>query len=63
VNDCFQTELSVPAILDHSMLIEFAHKLRSVSGRPEEELEKIAKIWLKIHRMTPEELKAALAVH
>jgi amino acid adenylation domain-containing protein len=63
VNDCFQTELSVPVILDHSMLIEFAHKLRSVSGRPEEELEKIAKIWLKIHRMTPEELKAALAVH
>jgi hypothetical protein len=28
-----------------------------------EELEKISKIWLRVHRMTPEELKAALAVH
>ncbi|HET9366280.1 MAG TPA: amino acid adenylation domain-containing protein, partial [Candidatus Angelobacter sp.] len=63
VNDCFQTELSVPALLEHSVLMDFAQKLRSVSGRPEDELEKIAKIWLKIHSMTPEELKAALAVH
>ncbi len=63
VNDCFQTELSVPALLEHSVLMEFAQKLRSISGRPAEELEKIARIWLKIRRMTPEELKAALAVH
>jgi len=63
VNDCFQTELSVPVLLEHSVLMEFAQKLRSISGRPKEELEKIAKIWLKIHSMTPEELKAALAVH
>jgi amino acid adenylation domain-containing protein len=63
VNDCFQTELSVPALLEHSVLTEFAQKLRSISGRSLEELEKIAKIWLRIRRMTPEELKAALVVH
>jgi hypothetical protein len=63
VNDCFQTELSVSTLLEYSVLMEFAQKLRSISGRPVEELEKIAKIWLRVHRMTPEELKAALAVH
>ncbi len=63
VNDCFQTELSVSTLLEYSVLIEFAQKLRSISGRSVEELEKIAKIWLRVHRMTPEELKAALAVH
>jgi hypothetical protein len=63
VNDCFQTELSVSTLLEDSVLMEFAQKLRSISGRSVEELEKIAKIWLTIHRMTPEELKAALAVH
>ncbi|HEY2495737.1 MAG TPA: amino acid adenylation domain-containing protein [Candidatus Angelobacter sp.] len=63
VNDCFQTELSVPTLLEHSVLMEFAQKLRSISGRPVEELEKIAKIWLRVRRMSPEELKAALAVH
>jgi microcystin synthetase protein McyA len=62
VNDYFRTELSVSTLLEHSVLMEFAQKLRSISGRPVEELEKIAKIWLRIHRMTPEELKAALAV-
>ncbi len=62
VNDCFQTELSVPALLDHSVLMEFAQELRLISGRTPEELEKIAAIWLKVHRMTPEELKAALAM-
>jgi amino acid adenylation domain-containing protein len=60
VNDCFQTELSVSTLLEHSVLMEFAQKLRSASGRNSEELEKIAKIWLRIHRMTSEELKAAL---
>jgi amino acid adenylation domain-containing protein len=63
VNDCFRTELSVSTLLEHSLLMEFAQKLCSISGRSVEELEKIAKIWLRIHRMTPEELKAALAVH
>jgi amino acid adenylation domain-containing protein len=63
VNDCFQTELSVSTLLEHSVLMEFAQKLRSTSGSSVEELEKIAKIWLRIHRMSPEELKAALAVH
>ncbi|HEY1938762.1 MAG TPA: amino acid adenylation domain-containing protein [Candidatus Angelobacter sp.] len=63
VNDCFQTELSVPVLLEHSVLREFAQKLRSISGRTVEELEKIAKIWLRVRRMSPEELKAALAVH
>ena len=63
VNDCFQTELSVSTLLEDSVLMEFAQKLRSISGRSVDELEKIAKIWLTIHRMTPEELKAALAVH
>jgi amino acid adenylation domain-containing protein len=63
VNDCFQTELSVSTLLEHSVLMEFAQKLHSISGRSVEELEKIARIWLRIHRMTPEELKAALAVH
>jgi len=62
VNDCFQTELSVRTLLEESVLMEFAQKLRSISGRNPEELEKIATIWLRIHRMTPEELKAALAV-
>jgi hypothetical protein len=60
VNDCFQTELSVRALLEHSVLMDFAQKLRFISGRNTEELEKIAMIWLRIHRMTSEELKAAL---
>jgi syringomycin synthetase protein SyrE len=60
VNDCFQMELSVRVLLEHSVLMEFAQKLRSGSGRKPEELEKIATIWLRIHRMTSEELKAAL---
>jgi amino acid adenylation domain-containing protein len=60
VNDCFQTELSVRTLLEHSVLMDFAQKLRLISGRNPEELEKIATIWLRIHRMTSEELKAAL---
>ena len=62
VNDCFQTELSVRTLLEHSVLMEFAQKLCSISGRNPEALEKIAEIWLKVHRMTSEELKTALAV-
>ncbi len=60
VNECFQTELSVRTLLEDSVLMEFAQKLQSISGRNPEELEKIATIWLRIHRMTSEELKAAL---
>jgi hypothetical protein len=60
VNDCFQTELSVRTLLEHSVLMDFAQKLRFISGRNTEELEKIAMLWLRIHRMTSEELKAAL---
>ncbi len=60
VNDCFQMELSVRVLLEHSVLMDFAQKLRSCSGRKPEELEKIATIWLRIHGMTSEELKAAL---
>ncbi len=63
VNDCFQTRLSVRALLEHPVLMEFAQKLDSASGRPREQLEKIAEIWLRVRRMTSEELKAALAVH
>jgi amino acid adenylation domain-containing protein len=62
VNECFQTELSVRTLLEDSVLMEFAQKLQSISGRNPEELKKIATIWLRIHRMTSEELKAALAV-
>jgi len=40
--------------------MDFAQNLRFISGRNTEELEKIATIWLRIHRMTSEELKAAL---
>jgi hypothetical protein len=36
--------------------------LRSISGRPAEELEKIAKVGLTVRRMSPEQRKAALAV-
>jgi hypothetical protein len=60
VNDSFQTELSVRALLEHSVLMDFAQKLRFSSGRNTEQLERIATIWLRIHRMTSEELKAAL---
>lgn len=41
--------------------MEFAQKLCSISRRPLQELEKIARIWLRVRSMTPEELKAALA--
>jgi amino acid adenylation domain-containing protein len=63
VNDCFQTKLSVRAILEHPVLMEFVQKLDSASGRPLEQLEKIAGIWLRVRRMTSEELKAALTIH
>ncbi|HEX5433555.1 MAG TPA: amino acid adenylation domain-containing protein [Candidatus Angelobacter sp.] len=63
VNDCFQMGLSVRTLLEHSVLMEFAQKLCTISGRRRQELEKIATIWLKVRRMSAEQLKAALAVH
>jgi amino acid adenylation domain-containing protein/non-ribosomal peptide synthase protein (TIGR01720 family) len=59
-NNYFQTELSVRTILEYPVLMDFAQKLRSISGRPVAELEKIARIGLMVRRMTPEERKAAL---
>jgi amino acid adenylation domain-containing protein/non-ribosomal peptide synthase protein (TIGR01720 family) len=63
INKYFQTELSVRTLLEHPVLMDFAQKLRSISGRPEAELEKIARIGLTVRRMTPEQRKAALAGH
>jgi hypothetical protein len=62
INKYFQTELSVRTLLEHPVLMDFAQKLRSISGRPAEELEKIAKVGLTVRRMSPEQRKAALAV-
>jgi amino acid adenylation domain-containing protein/non-ribosomal peptide synthase protein (TIGR01720 family) len=63
INKYFQTELSVRTLLEHPVLMDFAQKLRSISGRPAAELEKIARIGLTVRRMTPEQRKAALAGH
>ena len=63
INNYFQTELSVRTLLERPVLMDFAQKLRSISGRPEVELEKIARIGLVVRRMTPEQRKAALAGH
>jgi amino acid adenylation domain-containing protein/non-ribosomal peptide synthase protein (TIGR01720 family) len=60
-NKYFQTELSVRTLLEHPVLMEFGQALRSSSGRPVAELEKIAKIGLKVRKMTPEQRKTALA--
>jgi amino acid adenylation domain-containing protein len=60
VNDYFLTELTVRALLEHPVLMDFAETLRSASGRPIAELEKVAKIGLMVLRMTPEEREAAL---
>jgi len=43
--------------------MDFAQKLQSISGRPAEELEKIARIGLTVRRMNPEQRKTALAGH
>jgi hypothetical protein len=60
-NDYFQTELSVRTLLEFPVLTDFAQQLRSTSGRPAAELEKIAKIALMVRRMSPEQRKTALA--
>jgi acyl-coenzyme A synthetase/AMP-(fatty) acid ligase len=60
-NKYFQTELSVRTLLEHPVLMDFAQTLRSLSGRPTAELEKIAGIGLTVRRMTPEQRKTALA--
>jgi amino acid adenylation domain-containing protein len=63
VNDYLQMNLSVRTLLEDPVLMEFAQKLRSISGRPIDELEKVAKTWLRVHSMTSEDLRAALAAH
>jgi hypothetical protein len=63
VNDYLQMNLSVRTLLEYPVLMEFAQKLRSISGRSVDELEKIARTWLRVHSMTSEDLKAALAAH
>jgi amino acid adenylation domain-containing protein/non-ribosomal peptide synthase protein (TIGR01720 family) len=61
INDYFQTGLSVRTLLEYPVLMEFAQKLRSISARPAQELEKIARIALMVRRMSPEQRKAALS--
>ena len=61
INDYFQTGLSVRTLLEFPVLTDFAHRLRSLSARPIEEMEKIARIGLLVRRMTPEQRKAALS--
>jgi amino acid adenylation domain-containing protein len=60
VNDYFLTELTVRTLLENPVLMDFAEALRSASGRPAPELERVAKIGVMVRRMTPEERKAAL---
>jgi hypothetical protein len=61
INDYFQTGLSVRTLLEYPVLMEFAERLRSISTRPAQELEKMARIGLMVRRMTPEQRKAALS--
>jgi len=61
INDYFQVDMSVRTLLEFPVLMEFAQRLRSISSRPAQELERIARISLMVRRMTPEERKAALA--
>jgi amino acid adenylation domain-containing protein len=61
INDYFQTGLSVRTLLEYPVLMEFAQRLRSISTRPVQEMEKMARIGLMVRRMTPEQRKAALS--
>ena len=61
INDYFQAGLSVRALLEYPVLKEFAQRVCSVSTRPIQEMEKIAKIGLMVRRMSPEQRKAALS--
>jgi hypothetical protein len=61
INDYFQTGLSVRTLLEYPVLMEFAQKLCSISMRPIQEMEKIARIGLMVRKMTPEERTAALS--
>jgi acyl-coenzyme A synthetase/AMP-(fatty) acid ligase len=61
INDYFQTGLSVRTLLEYPVLMEFAQRLCSVSTRPVQEMEKIARIGLMVRKMTPEERTAALS--
>ncbi|HET9182772.1 MAG TPA: amino acid adenylation domain-containing protein [Candidatus Angelobacter sp.] len=62
LNDYFQMELSVRVLLEYPVLLDFAQRLRSLSARPVQEMEKIARIGLMVRRMTAEERKAALTM-
>jgi amino acid adenylation domain-containing protein/non-ribosomal peptide synthase protein (TIGR01720 family) len=61
INDYFHAGLSVRTLLEYPVLTEFAEKMRSISVRPVQEMEKIAKIALMVRKMTPEERTAALS--
>jgi amino acid adenylation domain-containing protein/non-ribosomal peptide synthase protein (TIGR01720 family) len=61
INDYFQMGLSVRTLLEYPVLMEFAQKLRSISTRSDQEMEKIARIGLMVRKMTSEERKAALS--
>ena len=61
INDYFQTGLSVRTLLEYPVLMEFSQKLCSISARPVQEMEKIARIGLMVRKMTPEERTAALS--
>jgi len=51
----------VRTLLEYPVLMEFAQRLRSISTRPVQEMEKMARIGLMVRRMTPEQRKAALS--
>jgi hypothetical protein len=61
INDYFQTGLSVRTLLEYPVLMEFAQRLRSISTRPVQEMEKMARIGLMVRRMTPDQRAAALS--
>jgi hypothetical protein len=61
INDYYQTGLSVRTLLEYPVLMEFSQKLCSISARPVQEMEKIARIGMMVRKMTPEERAAALS--
>jgi acyl-coenzyme A synthetase/AMP-(fatty) acid ligase/acyl carrier protein len=60
IKDSFQMDLPVRTLLEFPAIREFTSVLLTTSPRSAEQLEKIARITLKVRRMTPEEKKAAL---
>jgi amino acid adenylation domain-containing protein/non-ribosomal peptide synthase protein (TIGR01720 family) len=61
INDYFQAGFSVRTLLEYPVLKEFAERLRSISTRPVQEMEKMARIGLMVRRMTPEQRRATLS--